>query len=669
MSESLYRRNPSEGNIVNVLKGRRGLLDKQQTANGQSASVRNPCWVRITGRDKSCGGGGSMSLPENHDTWANTYQNNFKPRPDVESLNVEYGGDWGLARKISGQIRCYTIKDFEQVQRYFLLPGNEIDVSFGYKNTWGIGQATTNLTNFTVASFSFNTSSDGFWIAEFTAVSAATAIKSLDMQIVVCNGCDAVGGNGQSGVSGPLKYFTGSNRQLHPVKGVAQLIASDAQKNGQTSIDDLEDGEVITDLANYVPGSVDDSAAIVVYTGDHIRGRWEKITAWVGNLAKYIGKTTNEVESANNQVYVTIGYVVNRIINDQLLRSMTCSVAQGRVDFNALKIDFHPEYSKCKIAQGITSGDPTSCLLLGDGNYKNSSGNGKDFDRDCKNLSEVKSITNGNVIIQNILIHRDIVVECFNAATKKREANSDQTDVKDTGEEVINVVDFFKKVSDHINSCTGGAIALRLVEHPTDSKKLIVVDQNYGVTDTLNCIVFDPIDGDGSTRECTVQSNVGSQEYKAAMFVGASKKGDAIGSLRGCNDDLKNQRQQEFQKAQTDKDTIIKNPGNLGQNEFDAQEINALKSVMGRLHRNNPQTAINETVHYPGLSISVTIDGAWGLVPGNAISSTQVPRKWRDAYKSYFMVTTVRHQFQQSDWSTQIEGILAYYPNVNYIQL
>jgi hypothetical protein len=181
--------------------------------------------------------------------------------------------------------------------------------------------------------------------------------------------------------------------------------------------------------------------------------------------------------------------------------------------------------------------------------------------------------------------------------------------------------------------------------------------------------VFDPIDGDGSTRECTVQSNVGSQEYKAAMFVGASKKGDAIGSLRGCNDDLKNQRQQEFQKAQTDKDTIIKNPGNLGQNEFDAQEINALKSVMGRLHRNNPQTAINETVHYPGLSISVTIDGAWGLVPGNAISSTQVPRKWRDAYKSYFMVTTVRHQFQQSDWSTQIEGILAYYPNVNYIQL
>lgn len=669
MAESLYRRNPTEGNIINVLQGRRKLLDTVQTANGKSASVRNPCWVKIIGRDKSCGGGGSMTLPKDHSTWDTTYAPNFKPAPDLESVTLENGGDWGLARKISAQIRCYTISDFEQVQKYFLLPGNEIDVSFGYKKTWGVSQPTTTLTNYKVASFSFNTTQEGFWMATFTAVSSATAIKNLDMQIVVCNGCNAVGGTGQSGTSGPLKYKTGLDGTIHAVKGVAELIASDAQKNGDTSIDELQDGEVITSFNDYNPGSQDKSAAIVVYTGDHLRGWGERAAAWIGGIAKSVGIGKSEVETANNQVFVSVGYIVNRILNDQLLRSLTCGVAHERQDFSILKIEFHSEYSKSKVASGITSGDPINTLLLGDANYKNSSGEGKDFDSDCKNLGAVKSNNGGDIKIQNILVHRDIVAAAFNDATKKREANADQTDVKDTGEEVINVIDFFEKIADQISSCVGGAIALRLVEHPTDNTKMIVVDQNYGVTDTLKCIVFDPIDGDGSTRTCEVQSNVGSQEYKAAMFVGSSKKGDSISALRNCSNDLKGQREKEYSKAKTDKDALIKSPGNLGKNQFNSEQINALKSVMGRLHRNNPETATNETVHYPGLSISLEIDGAWGLVPGNAISSTQVPEKWRVAYKSYFMVTRVENLFQQSDWKTNISGVLAYCPDIQYIEL
>lgn len=669
MPESLYRRNPKEGNIIEVLKGRRGLLDKQQTVSGKSASVRNPCWVQITGRDKSCGGGGSMQLPKNTETWDATYKPKIKPGPDLESVEIEYGGDWGLARKVSGTIRCYTISDFEIVQRYFLLPGNEIDVKFGYKKSWGINQPTTNLTNFKVASFSFQTNQDGTWQANFTAVSASTAIKNLDMQIVICNGCNVVGGTGQSGNSGPLMYLTGQDSIRHAVKGIAQLIASDAQKNGQLSIDELQDGEVISSFTDYNPGSSDKSAAIVVYSGDHLRGTWQKIAIWFGGIVRNTSLANNEVESANNQVFVTLGYVVNRLINDQLLRAMGCGIPHERTEFSALKLDFHPDYSKSKVASGITSGDPVHILFLGNGNYKNSLGEGKNFDADCKNLGTVTAISGGNVKLQNILIHRDIVAAAFSEATKKREANADQTDVKDTGEEVINVVDFFEKIADQVNSCTGGAIALRLVEHPTDSNKLIVVDQNYGVTDALQVIVFDPIDGDGSTRTCDVQSNVGSQEYKAAMFVGSSKKGDPISALRNCSNDLKEQRQKEYQKAQSDKDALLKNPGNFGKNEIDSEEVNALKAIMGRLHRNNPNTAINETVHYPGLSITVEIDGAWGIIPGNAISSTQVPKKWRDQYKSYFMVTTVRHLFQQSDWQTSISGILAYYPNTEYIQL
>jgi hypothetical protein len=153
------------------------------------------------------------------------------------------------------------------------------------------------------------------------------------------------------------------------------------------------------------------------------------------------------------------------------------------------------------------------------------------------------------------------------------------------------------------------------------------------------------------------------------MFVGSSKKGDSVAAIRDCTDKLKETRESEYSKAKTDKDAIIKNPGNLGKNSFDPQEINGLKAVMTRLHNNNPKTGTDEKVHYPGMSISLEIDGTWGFTPGNAISTTQVPRKWRTSLNSYFMISRVTHSFQQSDWSCKIDGILGYYPNIEYIQL
>lgn len=676
MSESLYRRKLPNG-LETTLKARKSLLDKPQFVGGDSAQVRNPAWVTITGTCRSCTGNGkTKTLPEVYEKHQDTYRFTggvIKPAPTLRSVTLTYGGDWGLARRISAEIECYTVDDFKMIQERFLLPGNEISTKFGYKNSWGFPKnSSTELSGFKVATFAFNTTSEGNWICTFEAVSSATAIKNLDMQIVVCNGCDAGAGVGQSGTSGPLKYLVGKNLEPHPVKGVAQLIASDAQKNGQYSIDDIKDGDVIQNFTNYNPGSQDKSAAVVVYTGDHLRNQWQKFTAWIGGIVQDFGIGASEVQSANNQVFVSIGYVVNRIINDQLLRAMACGIIDAnndRTSFNTLRVEFHPEYSKCRIASGITSGDPTTVLLLGEGNYKNSKGAGKDFDADCQNLGAVKAITGGEVNIKNILIHRDVVVAAFNEATKKREAESDNTDVKDTKEEVINVIDFFEKVSDHISAAVGGAISLRIVEHPDDPKKLLVVDQNYGVVDELRCIVFDPVDGDGSTQECTVQSSVGSQEYRAAMYVGTSKKGDPVSALRGCDDKLKDQRQNEYTKAKTDKDALIKSPGNLGENEFDGQEINALKSVMSRLHKNNPSSGEIETIHYPGLSINITIDGIWGFAPGMAISCTRVPKEWINVNKAYFMIVRVEHTFSESDWKTSMEGILAYYPNVKPVFL
>ena len=234
MAESLYRRKP-EGNVIGRLVDRRKFIGQNyvQTKNSKSASVRNPCYISITGVDKSCLGSGQMTLPHDETSWDSVYKPSIKPGPDLDTVTIEYGGDWGLAQKISATIRCYKISDFEEVQKKFLMPGNKISTTFGYKNiTWGVPESKT-LSGFTVATFAFNTTQEGHWVASFTAVSSATAIKNLDMQLLVKN----------SGNS--IVYFTGIDETRHPVKGVAQLITSDSQKNGTYSIDDIKDGDVI----------------------------------------------------------------------------------------------------------------------------------------------------------------------------------------------------------------------------------------------------------------------------------------------------------------------------------------------------------------------------------------------------------------------------------------
>ncbi len=670
MSESLYRRNPVEGDPYGILKSRRGLLSSYYDGS-RSAAVRDSCYVSLTGHYIGCDGGGSRTVPYNDSNWDDAYYGGGKrkPRPDLENVTIEYGGDWGLARKISATIRCYTIADFEDIQRYFLLPGNLIDVEFGYKLAWGVQQKSHNLKDFKVATFGFNTTSEGFWVANFTAVSSATAIKNLDIQSVICNGCDG-GGAG-------IFYITGEDKTKHKVVGIAQLIAADAQKNGEYSIESIEDGDVIDYFSQYKvdtelypvkpPGIA--SAAIVIYNGDHLRSSDGKIGKWLNALTE---PDRSEVDTTNNQVYLTLGYVVNRIINDQLLRNLTSCIGNKDKDyFKKLKVDFHPKYSFSKIPANLTSGDPTTVLLLGNANYKNTSGEGKNFDKDCKQPAKVKCHDGqGNITLRNILIHRTVVAGALVAATKQRESDSDSTDVSDTKSEVVNIVDFFEKIADHISSCTGGALALRLVEDPDDLKKLIVVDQNFGsAKEALQCVVLDPIDGDGSTRSCDIQSNVGSQEYKAAMFVNASKKGDISSVLRGCETDLNTAKKKSYMKAVDDAYELVVTPGNLGKNNFNGQDINALKSAVASMFKNNQDAKSTETIHYPGLSISADLDGVWGIVPGCAISTTQIPKKWRNTYHSYFMVTRVTHTFQQSDWSTKVDGILAYYPNIDYIEL
>ncbi len=649
-----WRRNPDQ-EVLGILSQRSsGVESKKQY---YKSATRNPAYIHVTGQGNGCIGKLTKTLPEDTDTFNTTYApaKRFKLRPVLKEVIIEYGGEYGLSQMITTTIECYTKEDFEEIEKAFLLPGNIITATFGYANPWqGYEQQGKKAGPFRVVSFNFSTTVEGSWVATCKAVAAAEAIKDIEVSSIISDK--------------NLKYIGGGSRKF-PVAGMAELIAYDSQKNGNIAIDELQDGETIKVLNDGV---------IVVYHSDHLfsttLGSW-----WNNVVNKWDGK--GEAEQTANTVYISLEYIIKRLLMGQIKKEISSAVIKNdKPDFDKLKIVFDDKISHSYTNINLRSGSPLTCLLLGTGkgNYKNSSGEGKDFEKDCKNLSAVKAIesiegSRQKINHKHILLERSIIVKAFTEGAKNREATSDSVDIKDTKELVLPIEDFLKKIFDHIGICTGGAIQLRLVIHPNDSNTLVIADQNNGkIDEILKVAVLNTLNGgDGSTRSCVIQSNVGSEEYKAYMFAGVSRKGDGAASTRGCKKEVDdNKSKTTYTDSSKVIQEIIYNPGSLGANQFGNVQENALIQAMGTLAKSSPDSKKYEMTPYLGMSLEAELDGIYGFTPGCGISTTQLPSHYFEN-KNYFLIKTVTHIFNgdESSWSTKISGIMTYYTDIKWTYL
>ena len=687
MGQTVFRRNPAKfgkGNFKNIVRERANLMNQKQHISGKTIQSRNPAYVYITGTCKTCTGGSSMTLPKDLSTWNETYKptSHIKPAPMLTDVKISFGGDWGLAQKISATIRCFDKDSFKQVQDAFLYPGNDISVRFGYAT--GAGKQWTpgndqdhKLKNFRVAVFSFSAGDDGTWVGSFTAVRASEAINIVDLS-------QGVGSSGLSDIKYKVGRRLGGEESVN-VDSIAELIISDGQRNGEDSkirVGENESGYVIGNFEGYSPSSKGGMARMVVYVDDHLRNH--NVADGVKNWFKNISDWTfgyDEVESLRPQIYVTLGYVTDRIINGLLKKSVEKGM-QGtdQSDFEKLKIKYHPDYSKSKLPELLESGDPKSVLILGRGAKFKDAQEGTEMD--FNKLQKFEGASAKDVIaytdeleLDKILLHKDLVLSAFGAAEQKQETSeAESTDPKNTEETVVKLQQFMTEMFVAIKSATGGALSLRLILDPDDLKgeSLIVVDQNYAGDNNgkpLEVFVFNPIDGDGSTRSCNISSNAGSNEYRTAMFISNSKKGDPVAKIRGCDGDLQGGRNKQQSKAKERHKEIVSDPGSMMLDSFNSKQIDAFKSVMTDLYRYSKKSDTRlENIHWPGMSIDITINGAFGIVPGCAVATTQMPNKWINQ-GIYFLVTDVEHNFSRSDWTTNIRGILSFYDDVDIIRL
>ena len=645
MSSSPFKRKP-EGKLFSLLSQRRETL---RSGTNPSAAARNPAWCRVYGN--------GQSLPDRSATFESVYRSSFKPAPILKSVTIKNGGDFGLIMEAEVTIQCHTRDDFLKIENNFLHPGQNIRIEFGYGPQWPKGyQESVNLSGFKVATYEFNTTAEGYYIAKFKAMSPGAALRSVNLGMTVKRD--------------QKRKYKGESKPA-VVTGIPDLVAFDSQVNGENSVDDMKDGEVVP-----IKGGL---GAMVIYHPNHLHGT---ISNLAGSVFGY--GPTNGVTETDNHVYMTLGYIVDRLINGEILKQYGDIIHPNhQADFKKLAIKFDPVLSKSYVDAEFRSAYPTTILFLGEncGNYKNSAGNGKDFWADANKDKLVTCVSKaGNrleVDLKDILITRSIVFTALDDSYSEKQVAA-TNDIKESTEGLISLDDFFKKLFNEISKASGGMIKLRLSQHPDIHKGeggklpfgMYIFDENNGNSDgPLQCWTFNPLDGDGSIRSCTLTSGAGSKEYQGAMFAGQMKAADPVQECCGNMDDGNTEGRQKVRNdaLQSIKEIIVE-PGSLADSKFDGKHMKSLESAMGALRMGAPEGKKYDMLMYPGLSISLEIDGTYGFLPGNAITSTQLPPGYNDA-NAYFFVESVSHKFdgESSDWSTTLEGKLSFTNNIIYL--
>lgn len=659
------------------------LFDRASAWKGRSvhAAVRNPAYVKITANGKT--------IPNMGDDFSSVYGGgHFKPPPILKSVTIQSGGDFGLLLELHATIQCHTLDQFKSVESTFLHPGTIIDTTFGYgvPAVAGYSKGST-IKEFKVATYSFATTSEGFWEARLTAVAAGIAMQKIDMG---------------TRIDHPGFYILPEGGKKAKVTNITELIEWDAQLRGSVSLEDVPDRTVAT-ISESSKHSGQYTVGLAIYNNDHLEN--SKFGASIIN--NYL-ETATQNNKTSNSVYVSLEYIVNRLVNHYIFDTYDrITFAKDKPAWQKCKVKFDPVLSLSYPIGELVSAYPTQVLFIGPGgvngdrgNYKNSGGKGKDFSDVLGDKKLVTSVikqgpeTRCTVDPKYIMINRDVIYSALGKEYSP-EVKADKTDAKQEAEGMIDLESFFGKIFNAISEASGGSIKYRLSMHPAIHQgnanlqyynELYIFDETNGnLGSAIDCVVFNPIEADQSTRSCLLTSEVGSSEYQMSLFGGHHKKAEplkAIGKSLGPSapgsqgytiptvSEILGLDTSEAGKAKADLKQIIVDPGPLADSAFDEIHMRSIADQLGTLRKVTTDSKKIDMLMYPGINMEAELDGIWGFAPGNAIISNQLPGNYFDA-QAYFLVTSVTNEFsaETSDWMTKLSGMLAFHSKVNYKRL
>tara|TARA_A100001201_G_C4096055_1_gene203829 strand:- start:938 stop:2995 length:2058 start_codon:yes stop_codon:yes gene_type:complete len=553
-----------------------------------------------------------------------------RPTPAIQKLDVEMSGDYGSLKKCVLQIKTFDKASFEELEQKFMIPGTEINMKYG--RVGQSGPANNAEFNGVVYDYSFKLNEYLGYDCEIKAVAKGSLVTEL---------------NAMAKVDDKGRTFCSDYEWLNEYQDVAN----------------------IADVFDYdVQDLLDDHTDLHRWGGTSTKVSGYSNAALAGCDAPNAGpEPENDGMVNGNIAYCTLGYIVNKLINEDLLK--------GNIEGNATKsreIQFicNDNVTVGKRYDRLFSANPMKILWLGDRTYQQTYGGtgGLGFGAQTfgatkiwgKKFKSVDKVIRGGdkCYLANILISRD----CFRAHLGAGGMGAEGSK--------ISVMKFLQAIFQDIYNHSGGAWDLTLTSMTPEVAKeygeaggdefMYVVDKNWapGRAGKQGKIQLNAARSfTNYARNVSLTGKV-PKDMAAAAFVGGS--GTASGKKSETVQVIKGEKITTLTNAAGVRNDLLDSMEVIHDTGYNSETISAAKSnlkayVEGTF--SSSEKASFRKDKYP-LELSATLDGIAGIQFGNACVTDLAPSRYYDDSPSIvFTVTKTKDSITPNDWITEVDTI------------
>ncbi len=573
---------------------------------------RRNAWVTVDA--------GGFTLPKDEKTFDELYvRASGKPTVNLNSVEVSMKGDYGLLRSVKVQFTCFDRDTFLQAEKACLRPNREVSVQYGYVNP-SYGGGGGDMEDLRVSAFNWTINDKNQYVCTFTAIGPTNVLAEFN---IACQIKDTNLTFMQPRLFGKDKEVT--------VTSLSGLIEYDAQQSTGEPSEEVEDATWIRGDAGGTIGIFDEPRT----------GLFAKLVSWLPNwITKFLGQ--------DKMLYVTLEYIVERLINDQILSQATKTM-KGR--FMAIAAEGY-------VVKGMCSSDPMNIMYLGDGdigNYADPSNEnlGKNWD---PNGDGPQCYVGEALDSANILFNKDFVVDAFEEAKVQMEVEKKdaKTDGGKSGKNGVSLRVFFDQLFKKIEETSGGWWQFGLTESESDSKTLLIVNRNQGAGG-INALQFDPINGDAVTRSTSIECSPSADDVYQAMC-NQQKEATTPDEVSKAGGEEEEEEEPEVTHEEAI-EILKKHRTETAPGGFDKGLVEEMTNAQNTLISTIPKPKLKENANIPyPMKLNITLDGTSGFRFGDLVTSTALPEALSTA-AICFRVTEVVHTFDNNDWKTTLTTI------------
>jgi hypothetical protein len=609
--ESIFRRSP------NVSIAGRNLTDARY-------KTRYNAYVSI----KSSTGG---SLPQPGTTFNDTYSTG-KPQVALNSVTIYEGQEYGSLLQAEVQFTCYSKAKFDALSKQFLTlrSGDQpvtVDIDFGLVGA-PYGNANGSVKDLMIYNFGYQLDKSNAYVCTFKAM--GSAILADEVEITANNRISEKGFAYQD--------LSKEATSVIPVTTIPELVKSLAQEDGWKATFELEP------ILRAEPGG---HILIANHPGNFVPE--SEITKVVYAALQSIGLVGGD--DASKLIYCSLELLIS-FINEYIMPTT------GKLATVRYKCD--NTVTTGAYLEGVCSADPLNILLVGStiGDYGSASELDTDEYLDTNTIPGIIEPLAGDKYDYSkiFLSYAYLSNKHWGATSNTKNTEEPAKDSNDKPAETkFKVGTLLKGIFDDISNATGGAVKLTTFTDPKDPNTVLIIPANES-TDTLKPVRFDPLNGDGITRECVISCNPASADAYAIAAGKQSYQSDTVKATGGAPDTTA-----DLGTIRTEINDI--RTKTMAISGYSADQVSALRDRLGKLTHACAGNEISEgkipitSAQFP-LKLEITLDGITGFRFGDVVETTFLPDNYlRGGIHAGFIVQRVVHTITNNDWSTKLETV------------